>query len=343
MKLLLTHPERFRFDAALRILMHARRTRDPTDAADFRTQPARLYAAGEVTQVVESRGQSKPRVTVALIGLIGAGGVLPRLYETLAGDSLRRGSSALLDFVDLLAQRMVGAFAHAGIKYRLHRSADTPSRTPAPDPIGKAVLSITGYGTPGLVERVQAGPDPLLYYAGLFAMRPRSADRLAALVSDWLRQPVVVQQFAGTWLDLPPDQRTSLPTPGSSGSWNVLGAGAAIGVRCWDPHARIVLRIGPLDRATFEALLPDQPAYGRLTSLVQAFLGPETGFAINPVLAGAARFPLRLGGAAPSRLGWTTWASRADPATPCDAPDAVFEAGSTVTASNSMLPVWASP
>lgn len=322
MKLLLSQPHRFRFDAALRILMHARRTHDPASAADFRTQPARLYPAGEITQVVEATDQSKPRVIVALIGLLGAGGVLPRLYETLAGESQRRGSSALLDFIDLLSQRMVAAFGRAGLKYRLHRSADTASLAAAPDPIGNAVLALTGYGTPGLVERLEAGPDPLLYYAGLFAMRPRSADRLAALVSDWLGQPVTVRQFAGTWLDLPPDQRTSL---GSAGSWNALGAGAAIGVRCWDPHARIVLRVGPLDRATFEALLPDRPAHRRLASLVQAFLGTETGFAINPVLAGSARFPLRLGGSAPARLGWTTWISRPGATTTRDAAEAVFE------------------
>jgi type VI secretion system protein ImpH len=322
MELLLTQPHRFRFDAALRVLMYLHRTHDPVDAADFRTQPARLYPAGEITQVIETTNQAKPRVTVALIGLIGAGGVLPRLYETLAGDSLRRGSSALLDFIDFLAQRMVASFGRAGIKYRLHRSTDSAALADTPDPIGKSVLALTGYGTPGLAERLPTGPDPLLYYAGLFATRPRSADRLVALVSDWLGQPVAVRQFAGTWLNLPPDQRTSL---GSTGAWNRLGAGAAIGVRCWDPHARIVLRIGPLDRAAFEALLPDQPAHRRLTGLVQAFLGPETGFAINPVLAGPARFPLQLVGSAPSRLGWTTWISNPETTNASDAPDAVFE------------------
>jgi type VI secretion system protein ImpH len=319
---LVTQPHRFRFNAALRILMRARDTDDPADAARFRTLPARLYPAGEITHIEETRDRSKPQVTVALIGLIGTGGVLPRLYETLAAQSLRRGSRALFDFIDLLSQRMVAAFGSAGIKYRLHRSADTAPTAVKPEPIGQTILALTGHATPGLVERLEVGVEPLLHYAGLFATRPRSADRLASLVSDWLGQPVVVRQFAGTWLELPSDQRTSL---GSSGSWNALGLGAAIGIRCWDPHARIVLHIGPLNRPTFETLLPDQRAHRRLTSLVRAFLGPETGFAINPILAGPARFPLRLGGAAPSRLGWTTWISHAGTPTTSDAPDAVFE------------------
>ena len=39
-------------------------------------------------------------------------------------------------------------------------------------------------------------------------MRPRSADRLGALTSDWLGMKVEIVEFAGAWLSLPPDQRT---------------------------------------------------------------------------------------------------------------------------------------
>jgi type VI secretion system protein ImpH len=324
MKLLLTQPHRFSFDAALRVLMQARRTGDAAEAADFRTQPGRFYPAGEITSVQQA-ARGKPRVTVAMIGLIGSGGGLPRLYELLAGDAVRRGSSALHDFIDLLSHRMVAFFARAGIKYRLHRSAEVAVLGGVPEPIGQALLALTGFGTPGLVKRLEAGPDPLLHYAGLFAMRPRSAERLTALVSDWIGCPVEVRQFAGNWLTLPADQRTSLPGPGAVGSWNVLGAGAAIGIRSWDPHARVVLRIGPLDRATFAALLPDQPGYRRLKSLVQAFLGPETGFAINPVLAASDRFPLRLESGVPARLGWNTWIPDPGVKNTHDATDALFE------------------
>jgi type VI secretion system protein ImpH len=326
MAALLAQPNRFGFDAVLRVLMHARRTQDPAQAAQFRTAPARALPTGEVTSVVHTEVGRKPRVTVAMIGLIGTGGVLPRLYENLAAASLRRGSAALHDFVDLLSHRMVAFFGQAGIKYRLHRSAETASLGTAPDPIGRAVLALTGHGTANLVERLEAGADPLLHYAGLFATRPRSADRLAALVSDWLGQPVEVRQFAGSWLPLPREQRTTLPGPGLGGSWNRLGDGAVLGIQSWDPHARIVLRIGPLHRAAFEALLPDQLGHHRLVSLVQAFLGLETGFAINPVLAATALSPLALDRLRPGRLGWNTWISRPGAVRGADAPDARFEA-----------------
>ena len=326
---LLREPARFGFDAALRILMHHARTPDPAQAARFVADPALRFPTSDVAEVQASTDHRPPRVKVSLIGLIGAAGVLPRLYGQLAVTSARRGSAALHDFLDLLSHRTVAFFGAAGIKYRPHRSAEVSAlaRPPAPDPVSGVLLALTGYATPGLTERLAVGSDPLLHYAGLFAMRPRSADRLAALVSDWLGRPVEVQQFAGSWLRLPSDQRTALPAGGSTGSWNRLGMDAAIGVQSWDIQARIVLRIGPLDRAGFEALLPNGPVHLRLVSLVRAFLGLETGFALNPVLAKEVGFPVCLGGGGQALLGWNTWLAPPGGSLPADAADALFEAG----------------
>jgi type VI secretion system protein ImpH len=168
------------------------------------------------------------------------------------------------------------------------------------------LLALTGHGTAHLTNRMLIGTEPLLHYAGLFAMRPRSAERLGVLVSDWLGMRVEVIEFAGAWLSLPPDQRTRV---GANGQFNRLSADAAAGVRAWDPQARIVLRVGPLDRAGFERMLPDRLALHRVVSLVRAYVGFEIGFAINPVLAAGAVPPLRLDQAAdpPPRLGWNTW------------------------------------
>lgn len=328
-------PQRFTFDAAMRILAHSARAPNLEGAVRFRTPPGLAFAAAEITALQPGEGGAPPSVTTPVMALTGATGVLPRYYSEVLASTLRNRSRAMHDFLDMLSHRFVLHFARAGIKYRLHRASEAARLAPPrpgrealdADPMAGALLALTGYGTPHLVPRMAAGAEALLHYAGLMSMRPRSADRLAALASDWLGRAVEVRQFAGAWLALPPDQRTRMPVGRRLGAFNRLGIDAAIGVRAWDVQARVVLRIGPLDRPGFNALLPDRPALRRLVALVRAYLGFETGFAVNPVLAADAVPALALGGSeAPARLGWNTWLPAPGLGRHIPAADALFEA-----------------
>ena len=325
---LATEPRRFRFDAAIRVLTRARGTDDPAAAMRFRSPPGLVYPSADVVEV-RQQGEGVPELTVGLMGLTGPSGVLPRYYSEVVTQTLRSRSTALRDFVDLLAHRFVAFFARAGSKYRPARTAEIAgqNRDGREDPVRQMLLALTGYATPFLTDRLAAGEVPLLHYAGLFALRPRSAERLEAMVSDWLGMPVEVIEFAGAWLPLPPDQRTRLS---AAGQWCQLGLDASAGVRAWDPQARVILRVGPLDLCGFQRLLPDRLALHRLVSLVRAYVGYELGFAINPVLAARDVPMLRLEAAAdpPPRLGWNSWVPgpASGPLMRADAADAVFEA-----------------
>ncbi len=328
-------PRRFRFDAAVRLLMKAAGTPDPSLAVRFRSLPGLGFPGADVTTLQDGPDGGPPRLTTPVMGLTGATGVLPRYYSEVLGQTLRDRSRAMHDFIDLLSHRMVGHFARAGVKYRLARAVETARLAPLdatrpdalpPDPVAMILLSLTGYGTGHQRGRLAAGSDPLLHYAGLLGMRPRSADRLAALASDWLGRPVEVVQFAGAWLPLPPEQRSTMPVGRHAGQFNRLGIDAAIGTRAWDAQARVVLRVGPLDRDAFTALLPDKPALRQFVSLVRAFLGFETGFAVNPVLAAEAVPETQLGGAGGARLGWNTWMPQPGRRRAGDAAEAIFEA-----------------
>jgi type VI secretion system protein ImpH len=331
---LLAEPRRFRFDAAIRILARVSGTTDPAEAARFRSTPGFAYPAAEIVAVEPPANGHAPQLTTPAIGLTGAAGVLPRMYTEVLTQTLRGRSRALHEFLDMLSHRIVAMFAGAGIKYRLNRTAEAAASTghQEGDRVAEALLAFTGFATPHLVPRLAVGVEPLLHYSGFFAGHPRSADRLQALVSDWLGRSVDIVQFAGAWLPLPPDQRSSLARGRHPGAFNRLGVDAAAGVRAWDPQARIILRIGPLDYQSFAALLPDHTGLQRLVSLVRAFLGYEIGFAVNPVLAGPEIPPLQLDrDADPApRLGWNTWMP--SPAPPVagiqrrDADEAVFEA-----------------
>jgi type VI secretion system protein ImpH len=329
-------PQRFSFDAAVRVLTFLRRRADPAAVARFTSTTGSSYLSAEVTQVRTDPEISEPLVTVGVIGLTGPAGVLPRYYTDAVVADQRSRAFSLTRFLDLISHRMVAAFASAGAKYRPHRAADVGALAAGPeraDPVAESLLSLTGYGTPHLADRLLAGPAALRHYSGFFAAHPRSADRLMALASDWLGRPVTVEQFAGAWLTLPVEQRSRLGAGLSPGKFSQLSVDAAAGVRAWDQQARILLRIGPLDLAYFERLLPDQPLLRELIALVRAYVGFEVGFAVNPVLArDAVPAPVlappggKNDGSARPLLGWNTWLPTSQATRrQADAADALFD------------------
>ncbi|MBV8578076.1 MAG: type VI secretion system baseplate subunit TssG, partial [Acetobacteraceae bacterium] len=199
---LFAEPQRFGFDAGVGLLLWACRRRDPARAARFRSPSGLAFPPADIPALREGENGRPPRATVSVMGLTGPSGVLPRLYSETVAATLRHRSRALHDFLDLLSHRMVALFARAGAKYRLHRSAAVTAlaEPPTPDPTARAILALTGYATPHMADRLEVGTDPLLHYAGFLAAHPRSAERLQALISDWLGQKVTVEQFAGAWL-----------------------------------------------------------------------------------------------------------------------------------------------
>ena len=307
-------PAHFTFDAAIAVMMHATGCADPAEAVRFHAIPGLAFVGADVLAAEPAEGRY--RAVIGFLGLTGPGGLLPRPYTAAVNIQQRRRSPALGAFLDLLGRRALAQFAAAGIKYRLHRLADAAaigataggqSDTFRRNGLDDSLLALTGHATPGLAERVPFGTDPLFFYAGAFAARPRSADRLAAILSDWLGEAVEVEQFAGRWLDIDPDQVTVLPRAGCPGRFNRLGVDAVIGNRSWDIQSCIVLRVGPLQLAAFSALLPGGETLRRLATLARGYLDGAAIFRVNPVLAADAVPPLVLDPRAPARLGWNTW------------------------------------
>jgi len=310
------NPERFKFDAAVRILLAASPDTEDEDRLRFTATPSLAQPAAEITgaqaPITGDNGMAeRARLTTPLIGLTGASGVMPRWYTELVTQSVRAKSRAIADFFDLLAQRLITAFAQAGAKYRLHRSAETARYAGLEEPVGASLLALAGYGTTHLAERLPAGgPDLLRHYSGFFSARPRSTDRLRNIVSDYLGRDVEIIEFAGAWLAVPPDGQSQMPKGRVPGAFNQLGVDCAIGTRAWDQQARFIVRVGPLKRAEFEALLPDRQGLKDLVALIRAYVGWQCDFAINLVLATGEIPSLQMAGGnaqnAP-RLGWTSW------------------------------------
>jgi type VI secretion system protein ImpH len=213
--------------------------------------------------------------------------------------------------LDLVSERMFADLAEAGIRYRMERAAEaarlsSPGRPSLPE---YALLALAGFSSPSMLARLKSGRRSILYYAGLFAAGPRSADRLAALAADWLGHPVEIVEFVGAWLSIDKTEQTRLPQGRSGGAHCRLGMDATAAARVWDPHVRVTLRIGPLGGGAFEALLRDQDKLAVFADLVRAYLGVGTTFRVNLVLKVKEVTHARLadGDTAFARLGWNSW------------------------------------
>ncbi len=329
-RLLQDEPERFEFDAAVAILLAVSGRADPAGAIHFQAVTSLAYPSASVAAI--RRDADGATALSPLIGLVGPSGVLPRTYTETVNAQKRQRSEALSLFLDLLAQRIIGGYAEAGIRYRPHRAAQLARLQAVPssrarfgrDRVADTLLALTGHALPGSTDRLLAGTGPLLFYAGHFATWPRSVERLGAILADWLGLPVTVEQFDGTWLAIDASEQSSLAGGGREPAFNRLGVDCAIGSRAWDVQSSIRLRIGPLGWTRFQSLLPGGVLLARLAALVRSFVGPEIGFAVNPVLAAAEVPPLELRSGGDARLGWTSWLGHAGPRLR-DADEARFE------------------
>ncbi len=322
---LLAEPSRFSFDAAIAVMMRLAGKGDPGDAIRFVAPTGLAFVASDVLSVApDSDGF---HATVGLLGLVGPAGTLPRVYSEHAIGERRGRAGGLGDFLDLLAQRPIAQFADAAIKYRPHQAANADALAgPGGRRFGMrdAILALAGYGSRESAARVAIGPDPLLFYAGAFATEPRSADRLQAILSDWLGREVQVEQFCGAWLELDPDQMSALPSGIEPGQFNRLGVDTAAGARPGAIHSRVVRSVGPRPRAAFEAMLPGRHLLDRIVAFVRAFLDEQIGFAVNPILAAEEVPKPALRSAAAPSLGWNMWLPTS--ARQEDAADALFDA-----------------
>jgi type VI secretion system protein ImpH len=349
----------FDFFQAVRLLSRLDRTRrpvgqagpPPAEVARFRAHMSLAFPPSTVFDIAKPTADLPvPRMTVTFMGLYGPSGILPTHYtqELLRLDRDVRTPEryALRAWLDMFNHRLISLFYRAWEKYRFWmRYEDGEAFNDEPDSFTQCLFSILGTGLAPLRKRLRVVAVPpaqaeqpvheqplariddlaLLHYAGLLVQRPRSAANLEALTADFFGLPVRVQQFRGQWLPLDGDSLTRLGEANSE-----MGVSIVAGERVWDIGSKLRLRIGPVDRERFVALLPDRsPTTERkmfflLVHLVRLFLGPDLDFDVQVVLR-AADVPecqLAEGGLGP-RLGWNTW-MRSGPM-PADAADAVFE------------------
>jgi type VI secretion system protein ImpH len=99
-------------------------------------------------------------------------------------------------------------------------------------------MDLLGLGTEGLRGRGGIPDAAYLNYVGLLGKHVRIGASLQQILEDYFGVPVQIEQFAGAWRKLEPENQTCF-LPGFGGASERLGVGVVAGDEVWDHHGRI--------------------------------------------------------------------------------------------------------
>jgi type VI secretion system protein ImpH len=312
-------PYRFRFTQAVRLLALAAREAgvelrdDLPPGLRFNTPATLSFPPSEVMELLP-RELSDPEaeaptdealgMRVAFLGLTGPSAALPVPYTELLIERRNhyRDESAHA-FFDIFSHRAIALFYAASQKYRFH----APIELGKEDGFSRNLLDLAGVGLQSLrnrlLKRGYGIPDRfLMYYAGLLAQKPISANALVNLVHGFFKVPVELEQFVGTWIVLGEEDQSRI----GKGAF-VLGQTAVSGARQFDRQTKLALRIGPLSREQFAEFLPGQAGALALSELVKFCVGHALAVDVALVLKREDIPVPKLAPDAGLRLGYNAW------------------------------------
>jgi type VI secretion system protein ImpH len=277
------------------------------EAARFIAHPSLAFPASEIQELTLPSDDSPATMKVNFMGLSSPQGVLPTPYTELIIERAQKKDNALRDFLDLFNHRLISFFYRAWEKHHFFVSYELGE----PDSVSPLMMSLLGLGTEGLAKRQLVPDQALIFYSGLLTQKPRSAQNLKQLLTDYFRVKVEIEQFVGTWVPLRKIDQTVLDE--SESSMQRLGFGAIVGDEVWDQQSTVRVQLGPLTREQYLSFLPREQsqAYRDLKSLLKFWANNELDFEVQLILQGKQTpgFDLDTDNDKNGELllGWTTW------------------------------------
>jgi type VI secretion system protein ImpH len=277
--------------------------------------PSLIFAPSTLADFQPAMEGRPARLTTYFFGLFGPSGALPLHLTEYARERVRNaGDLTLVRFVDLFHHRMLSLYYRAWAQAQPTVGFDRPSA----DRFAEYIASLFGLGTPALRDRDGMSDLVKLHFSGRLALQTRPAEGLRAIIADYFKLPVEIDQFFPEWVRLP---QQSLCMLGQSEETGALGSTASIGERFHVYHHKFRIRIGPMSYADFKRLLPDGRSLSRLLPLVRNYIGDELSWDVMLILIKEEVPAVQLGQA--GMLGWTSWIG--ERRTDLDATDLVLE------------------
>lgn len=277
------------------------------DAFRLGQEPELAFPPSTVATATAPAEGRPGRLTNRMFGLFGPNGPLPLHLTEYARDRLRNHRDpTLVEFANLLTHRLMTLLYRAWASSRPAPSFDRGSDAA----FERKVAAISGHAGVAMRRR-DAMPDPAKrHFAGHLAQGAKHGEGLVALLQGFVRTPVRLQQFVGSWLELEPDDRWRL------GQAAGLGQATSIGTRVWSRSAKFRLRLGPMPLASYQRLLPGGTALPKVEAFVRNYVGDRLDWDLNLVLD-AAEVPKPILGQG-GRLGHTLWIGQRKDGRPAD-------------------------
>ena len=326
-----SEPETFSFQQAVRLLEHIAafeangnpinskspvgQFASPTqEVVQFNTQHNLQFPASEVFAIKRRNGKHWS-MTVNLMELSGAMGVLPYHYTEMILQRLKLKDTAFMHFLDLFTHRTISLFFQASCKYRLpieyERKKINSLSAPKKDTQTQTLLSLIGLGTPHLSDSLHCKAESLIFYGGLFSQKIRSVTGLKHILQHHFKIPVQIKQFIGQKQELITDLRSRLPSISQPEGQNIcLGKSTMLGRHGWFAQGKIRIILGPLNHQQFNMFTPGKKAIKVLNEIVQLYVGIELDYDFSVrVKRSDIPMQIQLGGKEKPVMGWNTWMS----------------------------------
>jgi len=289
---LLREPQRFELVQAVRVLtLWFRQSGLPPEAwprlIRYRNSLSMNFPASQVEALVaEAVGEAREiSITPAYMGFLGVHGAMPYRYtEDIAAQVLGGKYEGGRAFFDIFLNRIMVLHYQAWEKYRIRSRLDAASK----DVLLPMQLALAGAD----------GEELVAHFAAQLRQRPVSARTIGRVLGEYLRVPVVLEQFIGKWDALGESELSRLGKQNTT-----LGQGATLGTRCWERHSRVRIHVGPLGRSEFDAFLPGGEARKALMHLLSLFATPALEFDLNVILRTEDVRSVTLGASVGTRLG----------------------------------------
>lgn len=304
---LLEQPHRYGFFHALRLIecrhddkpLIGQSKRPSDDPVRFGQDVSMAFETSTLSEFIAGRDGKPARLTQRFLGLFGPNGPMPlHLTEYVRSRQHNFHDHTLARFADIFHHRMIALFYRAKADTEPSFRFDRLGEDRFVDYMG----SIAGIGDETLQER-DAMPDlAKLHYAGFLSNQAKNADGLIAILADYFKLPVKLDEFVGEWLSIETEDLSRLGETPETGS---LGQSVVLGSRVWSCQHKFRVLFGPLSLTEYVSLLPSGTRLETLIAIVRNYTGFEFSWDVNLILKKDQVPMSRLDGQ--TRLGWTSW------------------------------------